>query len=181
MPEGELTLEEVTLRNLKERYFQNKIYVSIKILVQLKTTSVHISYWLRFFYFFQTFNGNLLIAINPFEKLNIYSSNYINRYKKNPNEQPAHIYSIGANCLSLTQTQNNQSVVITGISGSGKTQSTKFLMKFLSNGSKNLSDHVAATMQILDSFSCAQTCENSNSSRLLKMFQVRKLASFSFF
>lgn len=130
------------------------------------------SYQLLVTFFFQTFNGKLLIAINPFEQLNIYSSNYIKGYKKNSNEQPAHIYSIGANCLSLTQTQNNQSVVITGISGSGKTQSTKFLVKFLSNESKNLSDHVAATMQILDLFSCAQTCENSNSSRLLKIFQV---------
>lgn len=154
----------------------------------------------------------ILIAVNPYKGLNIYNENTIKHYKKyftklktNPNniESPLpHLYHIAeAAYQDMLTERKNQSIIISGESGSGKTQSTKIILKYLAVSSLNNSSHeiteselsdklcansacasqddkVTVEKQVLDSnplmeaFGNAKTSKNNNSSRFGKFIQV---------
>lgn len=111
----------------------------------------------------QTFNGKVLISINPFDNIDIYSTELIASYKKNPFDQPAHIYSLGGICLKfLNQSKNPQSIIITGESGAGKTEATKILLKFLCSETR-LAQIADSSNCLLNAFTCAETRANLTS------------------
>ena len=99
-----------------------------------------------------TFNGKILISINPFKKINIYSD-----IDNIDTEQP-HVYSL-AETAYLNSKYKNQSILVSGESGSGKTENTKYILNYLC---KNL----------IELFGNAKTLRNDNSSRFGKFIQL---------
>ena len=82
-----------------------------------------------------TYTGSILVAVNPYQILPIYTSEQIKLYReKKIGELPPHIFAIGDNCYSLMKrTRQNQCIVISGESGAGKTESTKLILQYLAS------------------------------------------------
>ena len=136
-----------------------------------------------------TFNGPILLALNPFKFLPIYSEEIINNFlNKNLVEiKEPHIYSIAKTAYDNLYTfHKNQSVLASGESGSGKTVSTKHLLSFLALLSKkkhketnckdthisNIENKIIACNPILEAFGNAKTIRNDNSSRFGKFIKL---------
>ena len=77
--------------------------------------------------------GSILIALNPFKFFPIYNPKYVKMYQnKRLGELPPHIFAIAdAAYYTMLQTRQNQCIVISGESGSGKTESTNLLLHHL--------------------------------------------------
>ncbi|KAJ3239300.1 Myosin type-2 heavy chain 1 [Chytriomyces hyalinus] len=133
-----------------------------------------------------TYSGMALIAMNPFAKVDIYSEEIMKEYAGVSREamQP-HIYGIAEECYRAMLTGKNQSVIVSGESGAGKTQSTKYIMQYLAvvdsltkarSEAKILKseteDAVLASNPILESFGNAKTTRNDNSSRFGKFVEL---------
>uniref|UniRef100_A0A6C0LYX8 Myosin motor domain-containing protein n=1 Tax=viral metagenome TaxID=1070528 RepID=A0A6C0LYX8_9ZZZZ len=124
-----------------------------------------------------TFNGNILIAINPFKKLDIYHDKNIKNYAINnfQNLLP-HPFYIGKQSLENIKTGQNQTILVSGESGAGKTQTTKYLMNYITNISNksidNLENKILASNPILEAFGNAKTIRNDNSSRFGKFIKL---------
>lgn len=73
--------------------------------------------------------------------------------------------------------KKSQSILITGVSGSGKTENSKHIMEFLCQTSVN-SQNVYKSFPILEAFGNAKTRGNSNSSRFCKYVEVKKFMEF---
>ncbi|TMW55855.1 hypothetical protein Poli38472_008503 [Pythium oligandrum] len=179
--------EPALLHALSERFNHDRIYTSI---------------------------GDILLAVNPFKDLDLYSDAKIEEYKHamvssvrsavdsggaaaaDPSQTcDPHVFAIAGKAFSglLKTDAKNQAILVSGESGSGKTESTKFLMKFLtsvghefsSNGSTLSDDGVESsdiieigkrilqTNPILESFGNAQTIRNDNSSRFGKFIKIQ--------
>ncbi|KAJ3283673.1 Myosin type-2 heavy chain 1 [Rhizoclosmatium sp. JEL0117] len=130
-----------------------------------------------------TYSGMVLIAMNPFEKLDMYSSDVMKEFSgKKRDEVVPHIYGIAEECYRAMLDGKNQSVVISGESGAGKTQSTRYIMQYLALadslgkngnlGSSTTEDAVLASNPILEAFGNAKTTRNDNSSRFGKFIQL---------
>ncbi|OWZ13170.1 Myosin [Phytophthora megakarya] len=150
-----------------------------------------------------TNTGAILLAVNPFQKIaNVYSkdtmANYLLSFEarsssmrsKGNEPMPPHIYQVAgeaykAMMLGLNGVMSDQSILVSGESGSGKTESTKFLMEYLAQaGANNLAASVAGkspegiaakvlqTNILLESFGNARTLRNDNSSRFGKFIKL---------
>ena len=124
-----------------------------------------------------TFTGKILLAINPFKKIDIYNEKYIDQYNSLKLNTP-HPYLISQQCLdNVINTNKNQVVLVSGESGAGKTVTTKFLMKYISSVSKknvnNLEKKILASNPILEAFGNAKTLRNDNSSRFGKFIKLQ--------
>ena len=123
-----------------------------------------------------TYTGNILISINPFQNLQLYTNQIINSYKKKKVNSP-HVYQIANKCFYDLQLKcNNQTILISGESGSGKTYTARSIIKYLTKLSDNNSDIEQKIIQsnpILESFGNAKTLRNSNSSRFGKYIQIQ--------
>ena len=124
-----------------------------------------------------TFNGDILIAINPFKKIPIYSNKIIKDYVNNDFDslQP-HPYYISKKAVKqLSFNSKDQSILVSGESGAGKTQTTKFILNYISNISNDnneLSNKILSSNPILEAFGNAKTIRNDNSSRFGKFIRV---------
>ena len=113
-----------------------------------------------------TFNGDILISINPFKKIDIYNDVFIDK-------QP-HVYTI-CNKMYSQIDNKNQSVLVSGESGSGKTENTKYMLKFLCNNYSDnycLSDKIINCNYLIELFGNAKTQRNDNSSRFGKFIKL---------
>ncbi|KAI8883728.1 hypothetical protein K501DRAFT_323360 [Backusella circina FSU 941] len=151
--------EAAVVNNLKQRYQQKDIY---------------------------TYSGLFLVAINPYRSLPIYSSEIIRSYRrKRRGELPPHIYAIADNAFNdMLHDRQDQSILITGESGAGKTENTKIVIQYLAsiagNGSNGfvagcenkLEEQILQANPILESFGNAQTIRNNNSSRFGKFIRI---------
>lgn len=101
----ELT-ERALLDNLRVRFRQEKIY---------------------------TYVGSILVVVNPFQFLPIYNPKYVKLYDNHAlGKLEPHIYAVADVAYhAMLRRRRNQCIVISGESGSGKTQSTNFLIHHL--------------------------------------------------
>ncbi|XP_072524034.1 unconventional myosin-XVB [Salminus brasiliensis] len=147
-------LEEVcessVLLNLKKRFHRDSIY---------------------------TYIGNMLLSVNPFKPLNIFTEELRQQYQgKEKHNNPPHVYAIAeaAFCQSQSTTQE-QCIVISGQSGSGKTEAAKLIVHYLSSMYQGRNDNLRQPMDvlpILESFGNAKTILNNNSSRFGKYLHI---------
>ena len=122
-----------------------------------------------------------LVAVNPYHKLPIYSDNVVKLYKgKKRIEMPPHIYAVAdAAFRDMIQDRENQSILITGESGAGKTENTKKVIQYMASVTTERSGHegtleerIIQANPILESFGNAQTVRNNNSSRFGKFIRL---------
>ncbi|XP_020707718.1 myosin heavy chain, muscle isoform X18 [Athalia rosae] len=148
------------LHNLKQRYYHKLIY---------------------------TYSGLFCVAINPYKRYPVYTQRCAKLYRgKRRNEVPPHIFAIsdGAYVNMLTNSEN-QSMLITGESGAGKTENTKKVIAYFAtvgastkkednpNQKKgSLEDQVVQTNPVLEAFGNAKTVRNDNSSRFGKFIRI---------
>ncbi|XP_078510888.1 myosin-1-like [Lissotriton helveticus] len=167
--------EPAVLYNLKERYASWMIY---------------------------TYSGLFCVTVNPYKWLPVYNPEVVNAYRgKKRQEAPPHIFSISDNAYqSMLNDRENQSILITGESGAGKTVNTKRVIQYFatiaaagdmgkikegSSGSKmkgTLEDQIIQANPLLEAFGNAKTVRNDNSSRFGKFIRIHfgttgKLAS----
>lgn len=150
--------EASVLHNLKQRYFAGLIY---------------------------TYSGLFCVAINPYRRLPIYTEKIVFAYRgKRRPEMPPHIFSICDNAYhDMLQDRENQSMLITGESGAGKTENTKKVIQYLAHVSGQtkpgdhkqekgtLEDQVVEANPILEAYGNAKTIRNNNSSRFGKFIR----------
>uniref|UniRef100_A0A8B9VAH4 Myosin VIIB n=1 Tax=Anas zonorhyncha TaxID=75864 RepID=A0A8B9VAH4_9AVES len=80
-----------------------------------------------------TYTGSILVAVNPYQLLPLYTVDYIRLYcNKRIGELPPHVFAIADNCyFNMKRNKRDQCCVISGESGAGKTESTKLILQFL--------------------------------------------------
>ncbi|XP_072544619.1 unconventional myosin-IXb isoform X2 [Salminus brasiliensis] len=129
-----------------------------------------------------TYANNILIAVNPFKFLPIYNPKYVEMYENHTlGRLDPHVFAIAdAAFRAMLNKHLNQCIVISGESGSGKTQSTNFLIHCLTAFSrKGCTSGVERTIlgagPVLEAFGNAKTAYNNNSSRFGKFIQVNFL------
>lgn len=129
-----------------------------------------------------TYIGNVLISVNPFRDLGIYTNEVLASYRgKNRLEMPPHVYAIAEGAYyNMLAYKENQCVIISGESGAGKTEAAKRIMQYIAavsgdagaSGIHDIKDMVLATNPLLESFGCAKTLRNNNSSRHGKYLEI---------
>uniref|UniRef100_A0A1B6GYM3 Unconventional myosin-VI n=1 Tax=Cuerna arida TaxID=1464854 RepID=A0A1B6GYM3_9HEMI len=144
--------EATLLNNIRIRYTKDKIY---------------------------TYVANILIAVNPyFEIKDLYSSRTIKSYQgKSLGVMPPHVFAIADKSFrDMKVLKQSQSIIVSGESGAGKTESTKYLLRYLCE----LWGHTAGPIEqkildanpVLEAFGNAKTTRNNNSSRFGKFMEV---------
>ncbi|XP_076210093.1 myosin heavy chain, skeletal muscle, adult-like [Aptenodytes patagonicus] len=165
--------EPAVLYNLKERYATWMIY---------------------------TYSGLFCVTVNPYKWLPVYNPEVVLAYRgKKRQEAPPHIFSISDNAYQfMLNDRENQSILITGESGAGKTVNTKRVIQYFAtiaaSGEKKkeeqqsgkmqgtLEDQIISANPLLEAFGNAKTVRNDNSSRFGKFIRIHfgatgKLAS----
>ncbi|KAF6104978.1 myosin VIIA [Phyllostomus discolor] len=125
----------------------------------------------------QTYTGSILVAVNPYQLLSIYSPEHIRQYtNKKIGEMPPHIFAIADNCyFNMKRNSRDQCCIISGESGAGKTESTKLILQFLAaiSGQHSwIEQQVLEATPILEAFGNAKTIRNDNSSRFGKYIDI---------
>jgi len=146
--------EPAVLHNLKKRYFAD---------------------------LFHTYSGLFLVVINPYKRLPVYTDEIIDIYRGQPRDKMApHIYAMADNAYrAMLNERKNQSMLITGESGAGKTENTKRVIQYLTNiagsstGDKLLENQLIEFNPILEAFGNAKTLKNNNSSRFGKFIELQ--------
>merc|ERR1711881_570801 len=139
-----------------------------------------------------TYSGLFCVTVNPYKMLPVYADYVINAYRgKRRSEMPPHLYSIADNAYhDMMRNRDNQSMLITGESGAGKTVNTKKVIQYFSlvaataasAAGPSLEDQIVAANPATEAFGNAKTTRNDNSSRFGKFIRVHfqpngKLAS----
>ncbi|XP_059642620.1 myosin-15 [Cornus florida] len=148
--------EPGVLDNLERRYALNEIY---------------------------TYTGSILIAVNPFTKLpHLYNVHMMEQYKGAPfGELSPHVFAVAdASYRAMKNEGQSQSILVSGESGAGKTETTKLIMQYLTYiGGRAASDDRSVEQQVLESnplleaFGNARTVRNDNSSRFGKFVEIQ--------
>lgn len=145
--------EATLLHNLDKRFMQDKIY---------------------------TFTANILLAINPYHSLDVYTPELIKSYRgKSLGVMPPHVYAIADKAYrDMRNLGLSQGIVVSGESGAGKTESTKHLLRYLTDSYGgggdvvDLESRILAANPFLESFGNAKTTRNNNSSRFGKFVEL---------
>ncbi|URE22819.1 MYSc [Musa troglodytarum] len=123
--------------------------------------------------FIYTKAGPVLVAVNPFKEVPLYRRDCVIAYKQKLKDSP-HIFATADTAFNeMMRDGVNQSIIISGESGAGKTETTKFAMQYLADvgGGGSIEDEVLQTNSILEAFGNAKTSRNDNSSRFSRVVQ----------
>ncbi|OVA02253.1 IQ motif [Macleaya cordata] len=149
--------EPGVLQNIKSRYDINEIY---------------------------TYTGSILIAVNPFRRLpHLYDNHMMGQYKGAAfGELSPHPFAVADAAYRLMINEGiSQSILVSGESGAGKTESTKMLMRYLAymggrakaEGQRSVEQQVLESNPVLEAFGNAKTVRNNNSSRFGKFVELQ--------
>uniref|UniRef100_A0A8C7MAS4 Myosin VAb n=1 Tax=Oncorhynchus kisutch TaxID=8019 RepID=A0A8C7MAS4_ONCKI len=145
--------EPAVLHNLKVRFVESKIIY--------------------------TYCGIVLVAINPYESIPIYDHDIINAYSgQNMGDMDPHIFAVAEEAYKqMARDQRNQSIIVSGESGAGKTVSAKYAMRYFatvsgSSSEANVEERVLASSPIMEAIGNAKTTRNDNSSRFGKYIEI---------
>nr|TKR99635.1 hypothetical protein D5086_0000190650 [Populus alba] len=130
-----------------------------------------------------TYTGSILIAVNPFTKLpHLYNVHMMEQYKGAPfGELSPHVFAVAdASYRAMMSEGRSQSILVSGESGAGKTETTKLIMQYLTFvGGRAAGDNRTVEQQVLESnplleaFGNARTVRNDNSSRFGKFVEIQ--------
>ncbi|CDP18554.1 unnamed protein product [Coffea canephora] len=118
--------------------------------------------------------GPVLVAINPFKKVPLYGNDFIEAYRVKTTDSP-HVYAITDTAMrEMIRDEVNQSIIISGESGAGKTETAKIAMQYLAalGGGSGIEYEILKTNPILEAFGNAKTLRNDNSSRFGKLIEI---------
>merc|ERR1719471_9773 len=139
-----------------------------------------------------TYSGLFCIVVNPYKRFPIYTQTVVKMYLgKRRNEVPPHLWAITETAYrNMLTNGKDQSMLITGESGAGKTENTKKVISYLAmvaapkkasaaDAAKkaSLEDQIVATNPILESYGNAKTSRNDNSSRFGKFIRIHFTSS----
>ncbi|CAM5131794.1 unnamed protein product [Natator depressus] len=143
--------EATLLHNIKVRYGKDRIY---------------------------TYVANILIAVNPyFDIPKLYSLETIKKYQgKSLGTLPPHVYAIADKAFrDMKVLKMSQSIIVSGESGAGKTENTKFVLRYLTESygtGQDIDDRIVEANPLLEAFGNAKTVRNNNSSRFGKFVEI---------
>ncbi|KAJ8002543.1 hypothetical protein DPEC_G00160000 [Dallia pectoralis] len=145
--------EPAVLHNLKVRFVESKIIY--------------------------TYCGIILVAVNPYKQLHIYGDAVIHAYSgQNVGDMDPHIFAVAEEAYKqMARNKKNQSIIVSGESGAGKTVSARYAMRYFAvvskSGSKTrVEDKVLASNPITEAIGNAKTTRNDNSSRFGKYTEI---------
>ncbi|CAL4075714.1 unnamed protein product, partial [Meganyctiphanes norvegica] len=133
-----------------------------------------------------TYSGLFCIAVNPYKRFPIYTDRACSIYTgKRRTEVPPHLFAISdGGYQNMMTVKENQSMLITGESGAGKTENTKKVISYFAfvgatgdkpkpgEEKKSLEDQIVSTNPVLEAFGNAKTTRNDNSSRFGKFIRI---------
>merc|ERR1712156_1282124 len=130
-----------------------------------------------------TYSGLFCIAINPYKRFPIYTLRSMEIYMgKRRSECPPHIFGVAEGSFQgMINAGKNQSILITGESGAGKTENTKKVISYFASigatgkkkeGEPGLEDKIVQTNPVLEAWGNAKTVRNDNSSRFGKFIRI---------
>ncbi|XP_034391292.1 unconventional myosin-Va-like isoform X1 [Cyclopterus lumpus] len=126
-----------------------------------------------------TYCGIVLVAINPYESLPIYETDIINAYSgQNMGDMDPHIFAVAEEAYKqMARDERNQSIIVSGESGAGKTVSAKYAMRYFatvscSSSEASVEERVLASNPIMEALGNAKTTRNDNSSRFGKYIEI---------
>ncbi|XP_053175662.1 unconventional myosin-Vc [Scomber japonicus] len=126
-----------------------------------------------------TYCGIILVAVNPYKQLHIYGDAIIHAYSgQNMGDMDPHIFAVAEEAYKqMARNNKNQSIIVSGESGAGKTVSARYAMRYFAvvskSGSKTrVEDKVLASNPITEAIGNAKTTRNDNSSRFGKYTEI---------
>uniref|UniRef100_A0AAV2KCV4 Unconventional myosin-VI n=1 Tax=Knipowitschia caucasica TaxID=637954 RepID=A0AAV2KCV4_KNICA len=143
--------EATLLNNVKVRYSKDRIY---------------------------TYVANILIAVNPYYDLpKLYSPETIKQYRgRSLGTLPPHVYAIADKAYrDMKVLKMSQSIIVSGESGAGKTENTKFVLRYLTTSygtGQDIDERIVEANPLLEAFGNAKTVRNNNSSRFGKFVEI---------
>ncbi|XP_062324377.1 unconventional myosin-VI-like isoform X3 [Osmerus eperlanus] len=143
--------EATLLNNVRVRYSKDKIY---------------------------TFVANILIAVNPYYDIpKLYSPETIKQYHgRSLGTLPPHVYAIADKAYrDMRVLKMSQSIIVSGESGAGKTENTKFVLRYLTSSygtGQDIDERIVEANPLLEAFGNAKTVRNNNSSRFGKFVEI---------
>uniref|UniRef100_A0A4W6BWE8 Myosin Ic, paralog b n=1 Tax=Lates calcarifer TaxID=8187 RepID=A0A4W6BWE8_LATCA len=148
------TSEAAFIENLRKRFKENLIY---------------------------TYIGSVLVSVNPYKELEIYTKNHMERYRGvNFYEVSPHIYAVADNSYRSMRTERkDQCILISGESGAGKTEASKKILQYYavtcpaSEQVQTVKDRLLQSNPVLEAFGNAKTLRNDNSSRFGKYMDIQ--------
>ena len=124
--------------------------------------------------------GGTLLAVNPFRSLpNLYTDELLMLYARQAPDLVPHVFSVVNLAYRSMSFQGNQSVLVSGESGAGKTETTKIVMRFLATAgatgvqNSRIEYQVLESNPVLEAFGNARTVRNDNSSRFGKFIELQ--------
>ncbi|KAM9703485.1 LOW QUALITY PROTEIN: myosin VIa [Menidia menidia] len=143
--------EATLLNNVRVRYSKDRIY---------------------------TFVANILIAVNPYYDIpKLYSPETIQKYRgRSLGTLPPHVYAIADKAYrDMKVLKMSQSIIVSGESGAGKTENTKFVLRYLTTSygtGQDIDERIVEANPLLEAFGNAKTVRNNNSSRFGKFVEI---------